>query len=273
MRKFKIHGIKFAPFLKRVANLRIIFLRHLILKGLVPIMQHISWIFRNTPTFSLSDGFQGSYGFVHKVPFFGSPWIYKALVKHSLHVCVRPICLPTPTSGRIGTDATHALADKIVLFGRNLGMVKAKIIDKDLCRASCCQTKTDQVCATKVENTNDKEDKCTERDIGAPLIMTENGRCVKNHFITPILWIISFSHTIIGINTGSNCVRNWPEIFTSFLFDSVWTWVWTIVSDAEGQPGPIGSGIGRVEFSSCKHYAGNLPIVPLKSSLAVSFRF
>lgn len=45
------------------------------------------------------------------------------------------------------------------------------------------------------------------------------------------------------------------------------------MSDVEGQPGPIGSGIGRVEFSSCKHYAANEPIVPLKSSLAVSFRF
>ena len=141
----------------------------------MPILQHITILAEFSETHH------------HKVPFFGSPCTYKALVKHSLHVCVRPICLPTPTPGRIGTDATHALADKIVLFGRNLGMVKAKIIDKDICRASCCQTKTDQVCAKKVENTNDKEDKCTERDIGAPLIMTENGRCVKKHFIAPIL--------------------------------------------------------------------------------------
>ena len=34
----------------------------LILKVLVPILQHLCWIFRNTPTFSLSDGFQRSYG-------------------------------------------------------------------------------------------------------------------------------------------------------------------------------------------------------------------
>ena len=35
----------------------------LILKGLVPILQHLCWIFRNTPTFFLSDGFQRSYGY------------------------------------------------------------------------------------------------------------------------------------------------------------------------------------------------------------------
>ena len=47
------------------------------LKGLVPILQHISWIFRNTPTFSLSDGFQRSYGHVFwDPPFFYSPCTY-----------------------------------------------------------------------------------------------------------------------------------------------------------------------------------------------------
>ena len=41
-----------------------------ILKGLVPILQHLSWIFQNTPTFSLSDGFQSSYGHVFWDPTF-----------------------------------------------------------------------------------------------------------------------------------------------------------------------------------------------------------
>ena len=68
------------------------------------------------------------------------------------------------------------------------------------------------------------------------------------------------------------CVRDKPDLYTNFLFDSVWTWVQTIVSDAEGQPGPIGSGIGRVEFSSCEHFGSNVPIAPIHSGLAVSFR-
>ena len=66
------------------------------------------------------------------------------------------------------------------------------------------------------------------------------------------------------------CVRDKPDLYTTFLFDSVWTWVQTIVSDAEGQPGPIGSGIGRVEFSSCEHFGSNVPIAPINSGLAVS---
>ena len=49
----------------------------LILKGLVPILQHLCRIFRNTPTFSLSDGFQRSYGHCFWDPtFFYSPCIH-----------------------------------------------------------------------------------------------------------------------------------------------------------------------------------------------------
>ena len=48
----------------------------LILKGLVPILQHLCRIFRNTPTFSLSDGFQRSYGYLFwEHTFFGPPCI------------------------------------------------------------------------------------------------------------------------------------------------------------------------------------------------------
>ena len=43
-------------------------------------LQHLCWIFRNTPTFSLSDGFQRSYGHVNKDPwFFGPPCVYPLL--------------------------------------------------------------------------------------------------------------------------------------------------------------------------------------------------
>ena len=92
-----------------------------------------------------------------------------------------------------------------------------------------------------------------------------------NIFSIISLQIISFSHTLVGVNVGA-CVRDKPDLYTTFLFDSVWTWVQTIVSDAEGQPGPIGSGIGRVEFSSCEHFGSNVPIAPINSGLAVSFR-
>ena len=36
----------------------------------MPIQQHLSWIFQNTPTFSFSDGFQSSYGHVFWDPTF-----------------------------------------------------------------------------------------------------------------------------------------------------------------------------------------------------------
>ena len=55
-----------------VGKLKFIFsaISPLILKGLVPILQHMSWIFQNTPTFSLSDGFQKSYGHIFWDPTF-----------------------------------------------------------------------------------------------------------------------------------------------------------------------------------------------------------
>ena len=49
----------------------------LILKGLVPILQHLCRIFRNTPTFSLSDGFQRSYGHCFWDPTFFWSTLYK----------------------------------------------------------------------------------------------------------------------------------------------------------------------------------------------------
>ena len=38
----------------------------------MPILQHLSWIGWNTPTFSLSNEFQSSYGHVYSDPFFWS---------------------------------------------------------------------------------------------------------------------------------------------------------------------------------------------------------
>ena len=44
------------------------------LTELMPTLQHLSWIFQNTPTFSLSDGFQRSYGYFFEITlFFGPP--------------------------------------------------------------------------------------------------------------------------------------------------------------------------------------------------------
>ena len=51
-----------------------------------------------------------------------------------------------------------------------------------------------------------------------------------------------------------------PDVFTTFFTDSVWTWVETIVN-ADGRSGEIGTGIGRVEFSTCKD------IDPYKNSI------
>ena len=44
-------------FREGVANFKLII--PLMLKGLVPIMKHLCWIFQNTQTFSISDGFYG----------------------------------------------------------------------------------------------------------------------------------------------------------------------------------------------------------------------
>ena len=64
------NAVTFDPFLEGGCQLQIHFLDNFppLLKGLVPILQHSSWIFQNTPAFSLSDGFQRSYGHVNKDP-------------------------------------------------------------------------------------------------------------------------------------------------------------------------------------------------------------
>ena len=48
-----------------------------------------------------------------------------------------------------------------------------------------------------------------------------------------------------------------PDIFTTFFSDSVWTWVQTIVNSA-GRSGEVGTGIGRVEFSTCTDIDNNI---------------
>ena len=47
------------------------------------------------------------------------------------------------------------------------------------------------------------------------------------------------------------CIDDMPELFTSFLSDSIWSWVDTIVS-SEGMTGEPGTNAGRVDFSTCK---------------------
>ena len=59
-------------------------------------------------------------------------------------------------------------------------MVEAKIVSKDQCKTNYYpferfRTFTDHVCAVRVSGI----DGCDARDTGAPLIITENGRCVK----------------------------------------------------------------------------------------------
>ena len=48
-----------------------------------------------------------------------------------------------------------------------------------------------------------------------------------------------------------------PDVFTTFFSDSVWTWVQTIVNSA-GRSGEVGTGIGRVEFSTCTDIDNNI---------------
>ena len=52
------------------------------------------------------------------------------------------------------------------------------------------------------------------------------------------------------MNTG-HCIDYEPEVYTTFLSDSVWSWVQTIVF-TDGFTGKLGTGVGRVEFSNCK---------------------
>ena len=92
----------------------------------------------------------------------------------------------------------------------------------------------------------------------------------------------TFSYIIIGINTGfcDTIHMKMPDIFTTFFSDSVWTWVQTIVNSA-GKSGEVGTGIGRVEFSTCTDIDNNirtesveLSNVPAVSlSLSHRFRF
>ena len=69
----------------------------------------------------------------------------------------------------------------------------------------------------------------------------------------------TFSYIIIGINTGfcDTIHKKMPDIFTTFFSDSVWTWVQTIVNSA-GRSGEVGTGIGRVEFSTCTDIDNNI---------------
>ena len=47
------------------------------------------------------------------------------------------------------------------------------------------------------------------------------------------------------------CIDDMPELYTSFLSDSIWSWVDTIVS-SDGMTGEPGTNAGRVDFSNCK---------------------
>ena len=47
------------------------------------------------------------------------------------------------------------------------------------------------------------------------------------------------------------CIDDMPELYTSFLSDSIWSWVDTIVS-SNGMTGEPGTNAGRVDFSNCK---------------------
>ena len=47
------------------------------------------------------------------------------------------------------------------------------------------------------------------------------------------------------------CIDDMPELFTSFLSDSIWSWVDTIVS-TDRMTGEPGTNTGRVDFSNCK---------------------
>merc|ERR1712155_206667 len=64
----------------------------------------------------------------------------------------------------------------------------------------------------------------------------------------PIL--LCFRYIIIGMNVGF-CIDDMPELYTSFLSDSIWSWVDTIVS-SDGMTGEPGTNAGRVDFSNCK---------------------
>ena len=130
---------------------------------------------------------------------------------------------------------------------------------------------SDQVCAVRVG----LNDNCDEKDMGAPIIMKENDRCVNLNVLMLSLHYkmitFYFSYVIIGINVGF-CVGYLPEIFTTFLTSSVWTWVQTVVT-ADQQFGSVGTGIGRVEFSTCQDVTIQTPPeeeVPPCGQLAVS---
>ena len=47
----------------------------------MPILQHLSWIFQNTPTSSLSDGFRSSYGHIFLYPCFFLLTLYVPIIK------------------------------------------------------------------------------------------------------------------------------------------------------------------------------------------------
>ena len=56
------------------------------------------------------------------------------------------------------------------------------------------------------------------------------------------------------------CIDDMPELYTSFLSDSIWSWVDTIVS-SDGMTGEPGTNAGRVDFSNCKDLLNKEPEV------------
>ena len=80
----------------------------------MPILQHLCCIFRNTPTFSLSDGFQRSYGHVNKDhPFF---WSTLYILWLLIHFYILDTYLIYDKSARISFWSASGEVTRVTMF-------------------------------------------------------------------------------------------------------------------------------------------------------------
>ena len=120
----------------------------LILKGLVPILQHLCRIFRNTPTFSLSDGFQRSYGHCFWDPtfFWSTLYLYCKDIAPCCEICTvaRQNFIIFQTCLNLSwLSSDFHFGSPILLFGRKLHYCTVQhctVLQSTVvyCRALCC---------------------------------------------------------------------------------------------------------------------------------------